>query len=274
MSNLSNIGFNFQTIEDFYSGLDKMVSMAKVIKCAKGDYLAYTETSGVAMYMQFNKRKEFIGFNPHFIGHSKRSVRITNEIDKGRSVLDGTLHAWAKPIKNEGSGNRLYPFVFDVPDLQRYTPLQFPMDCQIQLSAFPMDELVLFDNEDDYRNGQTTQLRFATKSFVPSGLFAMQTTTEADDEQEPDCPRPTGMFTGVIKECDTLTNAFTGASFYWMLVETLGGDIDVVADFAHVSNVPRVGGIVQGDFWLTARLLGMQPVDKEKGFFSKLFSLN
>ena len=274
MSNLSNIGFNFQTPEDFFSGLDKMIPMVKVIKCAKGEYLEYAETTGVAWYMQFNKRKKFIGFNPHFNGFSKRNICVTNEINKGFSVLDGTLHAWADPAEKGNPNSGQHPFVFDVPDLQQYMPLSFPLDCQIQLSAFPIEEIGVFDTDEDFYNSQTTKFKFGTKSFVPSGLFALQTTTETDDEQVPDGPRPTGMFSGVVKEMATLTNQFSGASFYWMLVETVGGDIDVVSDFDHVQNTPKVGSIIWGDFWLTGRLLNVPPVEHKKGFFNKLFSSN
>lgn len=274
MSNLSNIGFDFQTPDDAYESFPVLASMAKVIKCAKGYYAEYIENTGVAMYMQFNKRKEYIGFNPHFNGQSKRNVCITNEVDRGFSVLDGSLHSYADPAEKGNPNSGQYPFVFDVPDLQRYMPLSFPMDCQIQLSAFPIGEIDVFDTDEDFCNFQTTQFKFGTKSFVPSGLFAMQTTTEADDEQKPDGPRSTGMFSGVIKEVATLTNQFTGAPFYWMLVETIGGDIDVVSDFHHIRNTPKVGGIIWGDFWLTGRLLNVPPVENKKGFFNKLFSSN
>ncbi len=274
MSNLSNIGFNFQTPEDFFYGLNKILPMAKVIKCAKGDYLEYAETTGVALYIQFNKRKEYIGFNPHFNGRSKRNVCITNEEDRGRSALDGSLYAWADPAEKGNPNSGQHPFVFDVPDLQQYMPLSFPLDCQIQLSAFPIEEIGVFDTDEDFYNSQTTKFKFGTKSFVPSGLFALQTTTETDDEQVPDGPRPTGMFSGVVKEMATLTNQFSGASFYWMLVETVGGDIDVVSDFDHVQNTPKVGSIIWGDFWLTGRLLNVPPVEHKKGFFNKLFSSN
>lgn len=271
MSNLSNIGFNFQTNEDAYVGLQVMSSEANIIKCAKGYYAEYIEKSGVALYIQFNKRKEYIGFNPHFNGRSKRNVCITNEEDSNLSPLDGSLYAWADPAEKGNPNSGQHPFVFDVPDLQQYMPLRFPLDCQIQLSAFPIEKIGVFDTDEDFCNSQTTKFKFAVKSFVPSGLFALQTTTH---EQAPSGPQPTGMFSGVVKEMATITNQFSGVPFYWMLVETVGGDIDVVSDFDHVQNIPKVGSIIWGNFWLTGRLLNVPPVEHKKGFFSNLFSSN
>ncbi|MFN8354807.1 MAG: hypothetical protein U0Y10_10185 [Spirosomataceae bacterium] len=270
MSNFSNIGFNFQTIEELYENLDKMIPLGKANKCTKGTYLEYAENSGVAIYLQFNKRKEFIGFNPHFNGYSKRNVCITNEIENGRSILDGCLHAWAEPTEKGNPNSGQYPFVFAVPDLQRYEPLTFPMDCQIQLSAFTQGEISIFDNEQEFRDSQTTQFKFATKSFVPLGLFVMQTAT--GEEPSSGLPQPFGLLSGVVKEWANLPNMFTGDSFCWMLVETAGGEIDIVCDPALVSKPPKVGSIVQGDFWLTARLLNVQPSPKKRGLLAQLFN--
>ena len=47
------------------------------------------------------------------------------------------------------------------------------------------------------------------------------------------------------------------SSFYWARVKSICGEIDVVIDtvFVDESNPPKVGGIVQGYFWLSGRVV-------------------
>jgi hypothetical protein len=53
-------------------------------------------------------------------------------------------------------------------------------------------------------------------------------------------------------------NQRTKANFYWFLVETLGGEIDVVADPKLIASEPQLGGVVSGQFWLSGRLIENQ----------------
>ena len=66
--------------------------------------------------------------------------------------------------------------------------------------------------------------------------------------------RPIGKFAGEIKEFDLRTNQLSGENFYRFLIETLGGEIDVVADPKFVPEEPKIGGIVSGQFWLSGRI--------------------
>jgi hypothetical protein len=63
------------------------------------------------------------------------------------------------------------------------------------------------------------------------------------------------MFAGEIKEFELKTNALTNAEFYWFLVETLGGEIDVVSDPKWIEKEPQIGGIVSGQFWLSGKII-------------------
>jgi hypothetical protein len=38
-------------------------------------------------------------------------------------------------------------------------------------------------------------------------------------------------------------------------VDTLGGEVDVVADVKLISSEPQIGGIVSGQFWLSGKII-------------------
>ena len=81
----------------------------------------------------------------------------------------------------------------------------------------------------------------AAQSFIPLGAFK---------GQEPS----TGLFCGEILEAQVKVNPATGGRYHHLHVETLGGQIDVVADISVLIGEARVGGIAQCEGWLSARL--------------------
>lgn len=248
MSNLSDIGFPVQSEQDVNVLITETINRVESIRCPQGFYLRFADASGAEIYLQGNINQELVGFNPHFDGKSKRLVCLTRAIERDSSELDGGFYAWANPREENNPESGEYPFVFDVPDFRTIGQIDFPKNREIQLTAFASNDFKIYESEQDYYNAQTDEPKFAAKSFVPSGLFAVG---ETDDDIP---PRPVGVFAGEIKEFEQKMNELSKEKFYSFLVETLGGEIDVVADVKLVSGEPKIGGIVSGQFWLSGRI--------------------
>jgi hypothetical protein len=248
MSNLSDIGFPVRGEQDVNDVIMKVLENVSEIPAARGSYYKFADASGASIYLQANASQELIGFNPHFEGKSRRTVCLTAAIEKESSELDGAFHAWANPSEENNPESGEYPFVFDAPDFRLSGDLKFPQNRQVQLTAFASTEFKVFKSERDFYDSQDAELKFAAKSFVPSGLFNFET-----DNTQP--PLAFGVFTGEIMDFELKTNELTGESFYWFLVDTLGGEIDVVADPKLVGSEPNVGGYLNGQFWLSGRLV-------------------
>lgn len=266
MSNLSNIGFNISTEEEFQQLLEKAYRISNQIKINDGRYSVFTDASGAELFMQFNKKNEFLGANPHFKGKSKRTVCLTATVERPESELDGAFHCWADPSEVNNPNSGVYPFVFDLPDFKTIGKIDFPKNVDIQLTAFAI-ELTVYNSEKEYDNSQTSEPKWAIQSFVPSGIFTSR------EDKDPTPPEATGMFTGVIKQFERKHNEFTNEAFYWLFVDTLGGEIDVVADLRYFEKDPVVNGIVQGVFWLSGQLINApkRELEGNKTFFQKLF---
>jgi hypothetical protein len=249
MSNLSDIGFPTPDEQAINEMIMHVLELAKPIECSKGFYLKFSDSSGAEIWLQGNFQQELIGFNPHFAGKSRRKVGLTKAIERDSSELDGGFHVWANPSDEDVESSGEYPFVFDVPDFRNNENIEFPKLCEIQLTAFASNEFQIFESEEDYFNSQEGEPKMASKSFIPSGLFS------PDGSEQNESPRPFGIFAGEIKEFDLKTNELSGEKFYWLLVETLGGEVDVVADPKLIPNDPKNGGIISGQFWLSGRLI-------------------
>ena len=251
MSNLSDIGFPTPDEQAINEMIMHVLEVAKPIQNQRGFYLVYTDSSGAEIYLQGNFNQELIGFNPHFAGKSRRQVGLTRAIERESSELDGGFHAWANPSDENVETSGEYPFVFDVPDFRAVEIESFPRIAEIQLTAFASNDFKVFESEEDYQKAQESELNYASKMFVPVGLFDFG----SNNLDENNVPRPVGKLAGEIKEFELKTNELSGEKFYWILVETYGGDVDVVVDPKYVPNEPQTGGIVSGTFWLSGKLI-------------------
>ncbi len=251
MSNLSDIGFPTPDEQAVNEMIMHVLELAVPVKCSHGFYLKFSDASGAEIYLQGNFDQELVGFNPHFAGKSRRRVGLTQKIERDSSELDGGFHAWANPSETGGEISGEYPFVFDVPDFRTVELENFPVVKEIQLTAFASNDFKIFASEADFYDSQKDEIKFASKSFIPSGLFSPE---KPDEKIDLSVVRPVGIFAGEIKEFELKTNRLSGQDFYWFLVETLGGETDVVADPKLILEEPKPGGIVSGQFWLSGKI--------------------
>lgn len=246
MSNLSDIGFPTPDEQSINELIMHVLEVARQVDCPRGFYLKHTDPSGAEIYLQGNFNQELVGFNPHFVGSSRRRVRIERAVERDSSELDGGFFARAV----SDAGDEEYPFVFDVPDFRTVLIAQYPFDADIQLTAFGSNDFRIFADEAEYDGAQDGETKFASRSFIPVGTFNIA----AEDGNEPP-PRPIGRFSGEVTAAERRKNEMSGEEFWWMLVETLGGEVDVVIDPRYVPAEPKPGGIVEGTFYLSGRIL-------------------
>ncbi len=252
MSNLSDIGFPVQSEQDVNEMITMILEkqMVEQITCPNGFYYKSADESGAEIYLQGNSNQELIGFNPHYAGKSSFTVCLTKAVERDSSELDGGFFAWANPrVANEPETGE-YPFVFDVPDFRVNENMQFPRNARIQLTAFASNDFNIYESEAEFNDALEMETDIAVKSFAASGLFMRD---EAATPIEP--PRPIGVVSGVVKEYELKQNQMTNEKFYWFLIETRGGEIDLVADQKLISGEPRKGEIVRAHCWLSGRII-------------------
>jgi hypothetical protein len=233
--------------EKFFELAKQLSAHCQPIATKNGRYLRWSSHSGAEAWLQVDRRGELIGMNPHFSGSSRVKVGLNARITRANSTeLDGAFHAWADP-PGEDPATGSYPFVFDVPDFQCYREAGIPGVAEAQIAAFA-HEITVYGSIEAYDASDTSKPRFASKSFIPSGLFS-------PDLEKTEPPEANAIFTGHVRQAEKRTNDLTGKPFYWLDVETLGGVFDVVIDFSLMDEIPTVGGVVSGSFWLSGRLI-------------------
>lgn len=250
MSNLSDIGFPVRSEQDVNEMIMSVVNHVSEVRCPNGFYLKFSDSSGAEIWLQGNYDQELIGFNPHFSGKSRRKVLLTAAIGRDSSELDGGFHAWANPPDETAEAGD-YPFVFNVPDFRAVHIHEFPKTVELQLTAFASNDFQIFSSTDNFYADQAEDPKFASRSFIPSGLFS----AAEDPQTDLSTVHPIGILAGEIKSFELKTNSLTNERFYHFFVDTLGGDIDVVADENLIKENPQIGGVVSGQCWLSGKIL-------------------
>jgi hypothetical protein len=245
-SHFSSIGLPLTSQEDFLELADRLAGECEEIAVKKGRYLRWSSPCGAEAWLQVNGRGGLIGMNPHFSGNSTIRVGLTARISRpDDSPFDGAFHGWADPPE-DNLENGVYPFVFDAPDFLRYADAAIPGVAQAQIAAFA-HEITVHDSVEEYDASQTGEAKFASQSFIPSGLFSPEGETT-----EP--PQAYAILSGHVRRAEKRTNGLSGDSFYWAEVESYGGVFDVVIDPELLEKTPVAGGVVSGAFWLSGRL--------------------
>jgi hypothetical protein len=247
MSHFSDIGFPIANDTEFKLLIDSIIKNGQEINSTSGTYIHYLDISGAELVCQIDKASKMIGITPRFNGKSRRRVGLTNIIVSNSNKLSGGIYAWADPDDANDPESGTYPFAFDIPDFKTINELTLPQTATIQLSAFASNSYFkIFDNDITYSQSQQGEIKYATHSFIPFGLFSTQETIEE---------QAYGKFTGTIKEWELKINSKTNEKYYWLLVDTLGGEVDILADFKLIDRNPQINGIVEGEFWLSGRIL-------------------
>lgn len=250
MSNLSDIGFPVTNEHDVNKVIMDIMPHMERIPCGPdGFYYKFEDDSGAQIYLQTNAAQEIVGFNPAFASESRRKVELTASIKRDTSDLDGAFKCLAL---TDDDAESAYPFVFDTPDFRTYDERVIPSKAEVSLTAFASNDFRIFEDKTEFVSSFDQDTKAAERSFIPSGLFSIDEDGEAV-EQDP--PQAHAIITGTITDCQRRKNVFTGADFYFFVIESFGGFADIVADPALVKSEPQIGGIVKGSFWLSGKLV-------------------
>ncbi len=245
-SHFSTIGFEVQNQEGLIALVKQVAPQAQAVPAKAGRYLRWVGTSGEELWLQEDKTGALIGINPHFRGKSSVRVRLqARVVREGDTPLDGSFQGWADPEQDRPESGA-YPLVFDAPDAAAHVELQLPAIAEVQIAAFA-HEISSYNTPEAFLASQEDRIKFASQSFIPSGMFKPDLTTLAP-------PEATAIFTGHVIEAEVRKNSLTGRPFFWALVDTLCGKYDVVIDQSLLARVPSEGGVLSGSFWLSGRL--------------------
>lgn len=206
----------------------------------------WRDASGASVAVHLDADGAVVCGAPSFHGTRTTSVR------SGRLALDPECRFCSVLVAEVLDGaEMLYPLAVQLEDVD--VALERPLGDeevrQLGVSAFG-EEVEVWPDERTYEGAPADAPRLATQSLIPSGLFVG---LEDGRAAEP-APTAHAVVTGVVAEVETRTNSLTGADFVHARLATYGADLDIVLAPNDLSEPLAAGNVVQGTFWLIARL--------------------
>lgn len=256
-SNLSTIGFHFANEEQFRDAMMACAADAgDVLDCPSGHYGIWTSPSGAQVWFHLKRTPagevEIFGLTPFFDGKSDVTLTIRRAIQRpGDNPFEGSLESVIETQPGDA-----YPISFDAVDFALSGVEELPAKRRVRLSAFARDIAGYKDEASYYAAAeQGPPPVFAAQCFVPLGMFASEQNEEDGASAAPVQPA-LAYFTGRIVEHSRLVNEKTGHAFEWLMVETLGATLDVLADPQVIDGELCEGGTVAVNALLFGRILG------------------
>ena len=263
----SVIGFNAGSAEELAAVVRGLPDTGAYSQpCGPGYYYRWHSNGGGELWVHLAKQSSnadenlgIVGVTPFFHGQGRMPVRVMKKRQRpSDNAFEGAAFVEIDPGRRPHQCATVA--LLDVVDYALWANRVTPFLAEAQIAAFPHD-LAIFSSEAEFTKAQRgEQVPFTPESLFASGLFSSsaeaggQAVFHDPSEAEFDAPSR-AFFTGRVLASELRSNSVTGQSFYAALVKTLGGTIDLVADVGQVREDLRPGCIVQGEFWLCARLI-------------------
>lgn len=262
----SVIGFKSKSAEELAELVSKLPDTGAYSQpCGPGYYYRWQSESGSELWVHLAKQPgsdeetlSIVGVTPFFHGQGRVPVRIMKKRQRrSDNAFEGAVFVEIAPGRRPHQCATVA--LIDLVDYAVWANRVTPFLAHAQIAAFP-HELLIFPTEEAFTATQVNEkVKFSPESFFASGLFsssgeAGQTVFHDPSDAEFNAPSR-AFFTGRILSSETRMNGITGQAFHTMLVKTLGGTVDIVAEAGKVGKIPPPGSIVQGEFWLCARLI-------------------
>jgi hypothetical protein len=263
----SVIGFKSSSAEELAELVGKLPNTGAFSQpCGPGYYYRWHSDSGSELWVHLAKelggaedQLNIVGVTPFFQGSGRVPVRVMKKRQRPTdNAFEGAVFVEIEPGPRPHQCATVA--LLDLVDYAVWANRVTPFLAEAQIAAFP-HELAIYPSEEAFASAQADEhVKFAPESFFASGLFSSSGETGGQavfhDPAAEDFSAPSrAFFTGRIVSARERQNSLTGQSFYTALTRTLGGTIDVIADSRLVVEELRPGCIIQGEFWLCARLI-------------------
>jgi hypothetical protein len=262
-NHFTDLGFDVLEASDLTDLLAQGAGSADDIPLdSGGSLLRWAVGAGIELWIQVLPTGELVGVHPFFLGPSRIKFRIARVDVSRHEVEDGALMGWVSPGADPDVNPGAYPMRFDLPAYPLGVEGADDGDVrELQVAAFA-DEIAVYRDEKEFMEAQDLDAEFSVRSFVPIGLIPPEEEEEEEDpfgegllQYNPDFqPVAEALFSGEITRCEKRINPFTRNPFWWLQVSTYASEYDVVADAALLDREPQPGDIIQGHFWMAARL--------------------
>ncbi|HEY3950524.1 hypothetical protein [Phenylobacterium sp.] len=255
VSHFSMVGFDFPIESSAEVGpwAGKFMRTCKATPLNPSDVLCIiSDPSGADLRIALRRKgqaADIITINPGFSGEGRTSIEVVADNS------DPDFAPFEIGVAARFAGEQT-PLILDLADPTQAAAFKPGAKLTVDIAAFSFEPDV-FPDEAAFYAAQTkanSKVRLAANYFIPSGSFFER----AGGAMANDARRPVAYadFAGKVLKIGHRANVASGKhDFVWAVVQTYdGATLDVVMDTSTLRTEPKVGGIIAGRFWLSARV--------------------
>jgi hypothetical protein len=230
-------------------------SKGRRVSCQDGEYRTWVSPAGAEVWLHYPHASgpaeidpidDLRGITVFQRGASDVRMRIHRRIAWRDNPLDGVCIASLPPLHREGRG---FPFVFEQLGFAADT-LRTPYEARVQISGLT-HRLWAYATEAEYLRA------LPSRRLVARGAIAAVEPDDVADARLIYRTKPGALWlvTGVIVKSIQLRNPLNDRYYYWLLVNTERGEVDVVANPDQIEGDMSSGHSVQAIVSMVGRII-------------------
>lgn len=238
------IGFKTEDRKDFEQlGIDTADNGVKIdVSGTPFEYRQWRIGNGIELWVAIKNGKEIRCFSPYYSSSKKIEIVIIEEVTD--NDCDFCRGYYATRPDSQAAGDM--PIIFHMPDsyLTR-RKVKHNTLYPVELCGFA-ENIRYFENEELFNQVSDG---FSTDYYIPSGTFSPR-----DDDKEFK-QNPRALLAGRIRGWRRIINPMTEQSFFHLNVDNSFGDLDVIVKTSDIKGELIEGGIIEGRFWFTGKII-------------------
>ena len=268
---LANLGFIVNTDKSYWELWQQITEHGEIIITPSSSYFRWTPSKNLELWAKVKPTEDIGHIHSHYVGGSIMRVALVEKRayeDEKDVLADGFFVAYTKPQQGvgfvskykhlhygDGTYSSYIPFVFNVPGYDRYATLQLPVLVDVQITCFALMSWS-YESEDEWldkqaewdTSGEEDPYVWSGETFSPSTMLYQR-------KDPNDFPMPMAFIAGTVLDTAIITNPVTDEEFCWACIETVAGQLDVVASIDKLNGYMVTGGVITGDFYLSGRVV-------------------
>ncbi len=247
-SHFTAVGFPVREMREYWALARRALASGDRIEVPGGRTLVrWAPGGGPEVWAQADAAGDPVAATPFFATDDIYRIAITGAGRSDDEGFEGWVDGWLNPTEQDEPYSGAFPLRVD---LVNYAAVRARLRPEALVSlrlAIILHEALLYPDARAYEAVQQVSYRPPVQSFASSIHASLDEPDSAADA--------TALVTGYVSEARALTNAATGAPYWWTRVATTEVTLSLVADRGVLPTEPRAGMVLAGSGWVLGEVL-------------------
>jgi hypothetical protein len=247
-SHFSAVGFPVREMREYWALAQRAARTGERVGLPGGRSLVrWAPGGGPEIWAQADAAGEAILATPFFASDETYRIALTGSGTSDEEGFEGWADGWLNPTEEDEPYSGVFPLRVDLVNFAAVRARLRP-DAVVALRLVViLHEATLYPDAQAYGAMQEVSYRPPVQSFASSIHLSLEESAGESDA--------TALVTGYVAEAREMTNAATGATFWWLRIATAGVTLSLVADRETLPAEPRAGMVLSGSGWVLGELL-------------------